>query len=177
MHRITTKQRRLALGERRLCGEGGERPRPPHAKRAGGIKGGGKKKFPLKLLKGKKENKRRKAGGRAGRRLQPAACRGQALTFRGARRGRPRARSRAGRRERGASATEARREGGRERERQAGGRRREGRRSARFANYTASWRVSCSDFTAMEMLPPAVRLLMPYVTPNLATSQPQLAAF
>lgn len=69
------------------------------------------------------------------------------------------------------------REGGGERERQAGGRRREGRRSARFANYTASWRVSCSDFTAMEMLPPAVRLLMPYVTPNLATSQPQLAAF
>lgn len=49
--------------------------------------------------------------------------------------------------------------------------------SAPFANYTASWRVSCSDFTAMEMLPPAVPLLMPYVTSNLATSQPQLAAF
>lgn len=55
------------------------------------------------------------------------------------------------REERGAVRVRARR-GGRE----AGGRA-EGRRSARFANYTASWRVSCSDFTAMEMLPPAVR--------------------
>lgn len=136
----------------------------------GGNKG---KKFPLKLLEAKEENKRRTDGERAGLRLQPATCRGRALTFpRGA--AEPAAGAEPGGQE-GARVRVRARRGGREGERREG--EREGRRSARFANYTASWRVSCSDFTAMEMLPPAVRLLMPYVTPNLATSQPQLAAF
>lgn len=47
------------------------------------------------------------------------------------------------------------------------------RERAGSANYTASWKVSCSAFTGMEALPPAVLLLMPYVPANLATSQPR----